>query len=510
MIEWSESGVVLPTIPGSPASGGIVRTAGITGNIRGAVHIRPDGRSLRPTLAIVDDPQTEESAASPQQCQTRLATINGAIAGLAGPGRATGIIIPCTVIEPGDLADRLLDREQSPEWGGERMKLVYSFPTNQKRWDEYAELRRRSLAAGGEGEEATEFYRRHRRAMDAGARVAWEHRHNRDELSALQHAMNLRISDEAAFWAEYQNEPQVDHDETVAVTVEQVLASSNGREPGKVPPAATWLTGFIDVQERMLYWAVAAWSADFTGSIIAYGTWPDQKRGYFTYRDAKRTLRRHYQGLNPNAAIRQGLDDLAGQLLAREWSIDADRALRIDRLLIDAGYKPELVGNVARKLGPTVLPAKGVGIKAGHRPMAAYRKKRGERHGHHWYIPQISKTAESRHVLVDTNHWKTHVHRAIAAGDGEPGALTLYGSDPERHRMLAEHVAASETCEKTEGHGRVVYEWSLKPAKPDNHLFDVIVGTAVAASMLGARVGDEPARRPKKRLKLSSIQRGKS
>jgi len=35
---------------------------------------------------------------------------------------------------------------------------------------------------------------------------AWPERHNHDELSGLQHAVNLKLRDEATFWAEYQNE----------------------------------------------------------------------------------------------------------------------------------------------------------------------------------------------------------------------------------------------------------------------------------------------------------------
>jgi hypothetical protein len=38
--------------------------------------------------------------------------------------------------------------------------------------------------------------------------VAWPQRHNPDELTAIQHAMNLKLDQgESAFWAEYQNEP---------------------------------------------------------------------------------------------------------------------------------------------------------------------------------------------------------------------------------------------------------------------------------------------------------------
>jgi hypothetical protein len=37
--------------------------------------------------------------------------------------------------------------------------------------------------------------------LDEGAVLAWPERHNEDELSAIQHAMNLRPRDEAAFFS---------------------------------------------------------------------------------------------------------------------------------------------------------------------------------------------------------------------------------------------------------------------------------------------------------------------
>ena len=43
--------------------------------------------------------------------------------------------------------------------------------------------------------------------MDEGAVVAWPERHNPDEISGLQHAMDLKLTDEAAFQSEYQNDP---------------------------------------------------------------------------------------------------------------------------------------------------------------------------------------------------------------------------------------------------------------------------------------------------------------
>ena len=167
---------------------------------------RPDGVAVRPSLVILDDPQTDESARSPSQCATREAILAGAVLGLAGPGQKISGIMPCTVIKPGDMAERILDRDIHPQWNGERMKLVYDWPKDEELWRKYAEVRDDGFRSG-HPEEASEFYRKNRTTMDAGSRVAWEERCNDDELSAIQHAWNLRLRDEVAFFAEYQNEP---------------------------------------------------------------------------------------------------------------------------------------------------------------------------------------------------------------------------------------------------------------------------------------------------------------
>jgi hypothetical protein len=185
-IGWTADEVVLPTIPGSKASGAIIKVAGLTGGLRGMKFKRPDGKTVRPSLVVVDDPQTDGSARSPSQCATRERILAGAVLGLAGPGRKIAGIMPCTVIAPGDVADNILDRQKHPEWNGTRTKMVYAFPTNEKLWEEYARIRADGLRAGDAGRAATEFYGSPPAEMDAGARVAWAERHNDDELSAIQ------------------------------------------------------------------------------------------------------------------------------------------------------------------------------------------------------------------------------------------------------------------------------------------------------------------------------------
>src|SRR5262245_24755639 len=61
---WTAGELVLATIPGSKASGGVVVASGLTASIRGLKHKRPDGSSTRPDLVVIDDPQTDSSAGS--------------------------------------------------------------------------------------------------------------------------------------------------------------------------------------------------------------------------------------------------------------------------------------------------------------------------------------------------------------------------------------------------------------------------------------------------------------
>ena len=106
-ITWTSNEIVLPTIAGGRASGIIVRVAGITGRVRGMKYKRADGRSVRPSLVIIDDPQTSESAGSLEQTRKRVRVLAGDILGLAGPGQKISGIMPCTIIRPGDMRNDL-------------------------------------------------------------------------------------------------------------------------------------------------------------------------------------------------------------------------------------------------------------------------------------------------------------------------------------------------------------------------------------------------------------------
>ena len=512
-IGWTAREIVLPTIAGSAASGAIIRVAGITGRIRGMKHKRTDGTSARPSLVLIDDPQTDESARSPSQCINRERILAGAILGLAGPGKKIAGLMTLTVVRPDDLADRILDRELHPQWQGERTKMIYAFPVKDALWQRYAEVRADGLRNDRGIVEATEFYREHRSAMDEGAVIAWPERFNHDELSAVQHAMNLKLQDEHAFFAEYQNEPlpEVDAVDDL-LTPDQIARKVSGHARGEIPISCTRLTMFVDVQGKALFYLVAAWEDDFTGYVIDYGTEPDQKQAYFTLRDMRRTLGTESPRAGVEGAIYAGLERLAETHLAREWRRDDGAMVRIDRCLIDAnwGSSTDVVYQFCRQSphASVLTPSHGRYVGASSIPFSDYKRKRGERVGLNWRVPVVTGKRAVRHVVFDTNYWKSFVHARLAVPMGDPGCQSLFGSRPEPHRLLAEHLS-SEYRVRTEGRGRTVDEWKLRVEGLDNHWLDCLVGCAVAASMEGAVLFGTDARavtRP--RVRLSSLKGG--
>ena len=531
-ITWTSNEIVLPTIEGSRASGIIVRVAGITGRIRGMKFKRSDGRNVRPSLVVIDDPQTSESAGSLEQTRKRVRVLAGDILGLAGPGQKISGIMPCTIIRPGDMADIILNRNTHPDWNGEKTRMVYRFPTNMKLWEEYAEIRAEALRTEGNFQKATEFYLANREAMDAGAEVSWEARFNHDEVSALQHAMNLKFQDEQAFQSEYQNDPLPDDtaDDSL-LSVDEICAKINGLARRRVPLKCDRLTMFVDVQKALLFYVVIAWAEDFTGAVIDYGSWPDQHRHEYSLADANPSIQTLFPKAGFEGALYAALSALTDECLGREWEREDGAVLKIERALVDAnwGQSTDVVYQFCRQSSHAgvILPSHGRYVGASSKPMTEYRKQQGDRLGFNWMIPNVAGKRAIRHVIYDTNYWKSFIHARLAVPVGDKGSLTLYGRIPGAHQLFAEHLTA-EYRVKTQGRGRTVDEWKLKPQSHDNHFLDCVAGCAVCGSMLGASLPETlPAKLDRKpmirlsdkrpgvipqngRLKLSELRRQKN
>ena len=522
-MSWAAGEVVLPTIPGSVASGGVIEVTGITGRIRGMKFKRADGKQVRPSLVLVDDPQNDESAKSQSQNDFRERVLAGAVLGLAGPGRKISGLAAITVIRAEDMADRILDREKHPEWQGRRTKMVYAFPTDEDLWEQYGELWRSEIQETGLFARATEFYRAHRAAMDAGSEVAWPERYNEDELSAIQNAMNLLLKlKPAAFWAEYQNEPlSEDEADEDLLTTEQVVAKVNGLKAGEVPIDCTRLTAFVDVHAKALYWQVCGWADNFTGYVVDYGTEPDQRTPYFILRDVRRTLAQAAPGTGVEGTIYAGLERVTAALLGREWRRDDGAMMRVDRCLIDGNWKSDVVYSFCRQSphAALVMPSHGRGIVASSIPMGEYKRKRGDRVGLNWRVPTVAGKRQVRHAIFDANYWKSFVQARLAVSLGDAGCLSLFSARPrsrrapaDTHRLIAEHLTAEHRVQTT-GRGRTVDEWKLRADNRDNHWLDCLVGCAVGAAMGGVVLPgliNPQQRKRRRKVRYSEVQRAKA
>ena len=262
--------------------------------------------------------------------------------------------------------------------------------------------------------------------MDAGAIIAWPERFNHDEASAIQHAMNLKLQDEAAFFAEYQNEPLP---ETLAdddlLTADQIAAKINGMHRGDIAIGGNHLTMFVDVQQNVLFYVVAAWEDDFTGYVIDYGTYPDQQRAYFTLRDARHTLAAVSKGAGVEGAIYAGLEALTAKYLGRHWRRDDGAELRIERCLIDAnwGSSTDVVYQFCRQSAHAgiVIPSHGRFVGASSFPFSEYKRKPGRPRRAELADPQ--RPGQAGRAARDVRHELLEVVRPRPAGraDGRPG-----------------------------------------------------------------------------------------
>lgn len=518
-IEWSDKLVRFPTIDGSVCSKGMAKAVGITGRIRG---MKIAGR--RPDMAILDDPQTDETAQSLASNNKIERTLNGAVLGLAGQKRKIACFCPCTVICPGDMADRLLNRDRNPDWQGERMRMMNRFPERTDLWDEYAQIRADGLRAEDGGRAANEFYLANRAEMDRGAEVAWPDQYDEDEHSGIQHAMNLLYRNRAAFMAEYQNDP----DPLVAglddLDAEKIAAKVNGVPRGVVPAACTRLTAFIDCGKSILFWCVTGWTEDFSGSVVDYGTFPEQRLPYFAATDARPGLADlpEMGPLNEDARVYAGLRAAVAVVVGRSYPrADGRAAMAIDRCLVDSGSWAKTVSQfcAASPYRGALAPSKGWGMGSGKVPMASWPVRPGERKpGDHWRDRPNSEGV-GRLVTFDANHWKSFVARALLSSPRSAGCLDLFGTDAGEHRLFADHLTAeyrSASMKAKSGDQTEQELWSMRPDRTDNHWFDALVGAAVAASHAGTdwnpavAAGELPTvKAERKKIKMSDIYAAK-
>lgn len=518
-IEWTKEDIKFPTIPDSPSSGTIITSRGIlSSKLRGMRKYNKDGSRLRPDYIVIDDPQTEQSAATEGQVNKRLNVINKALLKSTSHQNKVSVVMPCTVIEIDDVVDQLLDHNRNPSWQGERIPMVTQWSDiHDEFWmTEYAEERKGydptipgdQLAAH---ERANKMYEAKRKEADAGCMVSWDHCYSPAlEVSSIQHAYNALIDDgEAVFASEYQNQPLIDDAEFSQLTTEQVFSKVTDRNRGHFSDKLEKITCFVDVQKTCFYWVVCAFGAGFDGHILDYGCFPDQQMNYWELRGVRHTIQKIYAGAGQEGCWRAGLTELTKILLGTDYIRDDGSRMRINRILIDVndGNAAQTVMDFVQESPhkAIITPSRGRGVTASQTPFSDYTKKRGDLLGMNWRVPAGSSKKSVRYVIADVNFWKSFVRTRFQTPLGDHGSLTLFKHASEvTTKMFADHMV-SEFSVRTEGRGRSVDEWKARP-NTENHWFDCMVGCHIAASMEGVTLRDVVSAKKRSKAKVSFAQ----
>ncbi len=114
---------------------------------------------------------------------------------LGPPDDSMDLICVGTILHHDSLLSRLFN---NPLWESKRFQAIIKWPDNMPLWEHWQEVLKQ------DGEDAADtFYRQHKKAMDAGAKISWP------KVRSLETLMKIRCRDGAdTFDAELQNRPQ--------------------------------------------------------------------------------------------------------------------------------------------------------------------------------------------------------------------------------------------------------------------------------------------------------------
>jgi hypothetical protein len=482
--EWGKNKIVLPQVAGADGSGGVVVCRGITGRLRG-MRIKIGKRPVRPDLFVIDDPQTDESAASDQQCATREKIILGAIMGSKGAKTTIAAMMPCTILRSGDLAARFLDHKIHPDWHGRTRSLVTEWPKEHGGlWREYRRLRREVSH-----EAADEKYLANRDAMDAGAVLDWPERFDANEHSAIQSAENLLCDrGEEVFMAEYQNAPLSEQQRSVYDLKWEHVAKHYlpGRMRGELAPAAKMVVAATDINLYGLHSVCTAFANDLTGWVPWYGVTGGRDGGVIGQESEPET---ELKSKVFDALVRTG-EQIAGLRLA-----GPDRKPEgVTAWWIDAGYMGDVVRRYidgpGRVVGVQIRAARGFSA-AKYRPFGVHLIGQPREQCHMSESPVVG-----RFIALCVDYWREVWQKALLAEVDAPGSLSLFDPGPgSHHRNFAEQVTRERLAGKAPHSitGQMEWTWITQPGRHDYG--DCMTMAYAAAAWGGIGTTGQPERR---------------
>ena len=451
--------IVFPTVDNPatgrpfPSSGVILEAVGFNAGARGKVK-----GILRPDFLIFDDLQNDERAQSEGQVAKMAAKVKKTFMGLAGHRKKIAAIMTSTPIEADDLSETFA---ADPGWKTKTYKMVLAWPTchnpeataDERKgirdlWEEYWEIFNAEKNADRNPHiAANKFYRKHRKAMDAGAKVL--NPQNFDpatEISGIQHAMNILLRDgEATFMSEYQMQPPRNAF-AFELTARLILSRvRRGVPPKTIPPTTVFTAATTDVNPGYgITTTITTTDVRLTALVTAYHV----------------TRIRIPDNLNDtefSARLFAALKAHAREIVAQ--------GIPIDKWGIDAGGRQfntvtAFVQTVKAEFGIEAVAMLG---RAGQNWNPNVRSRiRSEKNA-----TVLCQDAQHRRWLAwNADEYKEKMHRAWATEPGAAGGLSLFDGNANHYRFAVqvanEKLKAKTRVKSADGKERYSYKWQTK------------------------------------------------
>jgi hypothetical protein len=450
-----------------------------------------DGCVIRPDIALVDDPQTLDSAISLVKSKKRIDVLHQSIRGLAGPKRSISIVMACTKMYENDLACQIMDAKKYPQWTSHTFKMMLSFPENMSLWDEYWNIR---TGAAKSKERALDFYKKHRCEMDRGGQMYWNDRYRDDEkeVSGIQHMMNLYYENSHVFWSEYQNEPQSEGTNIFRTASRTQVEALCVEEPeGTIPNNAMLVVAHIDIHKNIHYGTAAAFAQDGTMCKCWHGTFPRQGRLYFEQRIPPVPIPDNEN----DAPIINELVSAIQFFAHARWTKPNGVRLPTTVITIDFRWKPEytLSAMANSGFGQMCIPYMGMPVNPDQMPFKEYTVKPGDSKGDYWYLSTNNEYLVPL-IKCDVNAMKEQLHTKLLLEPSKVGSVSFDGGPPKTtnslnwNSMFIEHLFSKDPAFK-EGKRtlRTKLVWVDKLGKPDDHYFDCLVANLTMGDVYGCR-----------------------
>ena len=272
--------------------------------------------------------------------------------------------------------------------------------------------------------------------------------------------------------------PKSDEDESNRLTREQVLKALNGLRLNEIQEGFNIETLSIDLNDYALSWAYCSIRNDMTTNIANYGQYPDSAKNVW---DSEMDITREEAFTNALVDfIRQSHKRYPNALIG-----------------IDGNWCTQVVHQVCKQMnreGIKCYVLRGKSHKI-FKPLKATDKRLiGSARDGCYY----QKGINGNEIPFNSDLWHMRTQSAFRIQSPAPASLSVYGADPKKHLLLADHCVADKLLAHFVKDGKVYFDW-FKASTEHNDIFDAISMCQILANMFGAGyVKDGQVRRVKK------------